>query len=225
MTMKTSLIKPLLLSLVASAGLALSAGAQGTAPVTTSSTLATPTTYASSYGLLGQDYAGIAFDYTELDSGPAKVMHSYAFEANRPTLANTDAQFKYEYSTVSALGARGTEHDISFGGTRYFGLKHFKPYIKGDLGWAFASTENTGVDADSDSFFYLIEIGAEFQALSRLALTPYVNYSEATHFNTRGWVYGGKATYRFAQQWSGSLKFEVTDENDLRFGVGINHHF
>lgn len=217
--MKTPLIKPLLLSL-AFVGVALNASAQSTAMTDGSAT--TPV-YGSSYGLLGQDYAGVTFGYTDLDRGPAHVVHSYGFHANRPTqVPNLDAAFKYEYSRLSAFGNRVTEHDVAIGATKFLTLAQFKPFLEGNVGWAFLKNSFGG---RADSFFYLAGIGAEFQALPRLAVAPYVNYQEAPHLHARNWNYGAKATYRVTQQWSGTVVLELNDDSDLTFKIGVNRHF
>jgi hypothetical protein len=179
--------------------------------------------YGSSYGLLGQDYVGLTFGYTDLENGPASVVHSYGFHANRPApeLPNLDASFNYEYSRVSAFGNTAREHDVAIGVTKFLSLAQIKPYLEGNVGWAFLKSNN----AKTDSFFYLVGIGAEIQLMPRLALTPYVNYQEAPRLHARGWSYGVKATYRFAQAWSGSVGLELDDDSDIQYKVGVNRHF
>jgi hypothetical protein len=219
--MKISL-KPLLVSLAA-VGLALSVPAQGTA--TTSSGMATTSASGSgsAYGLLGQNYAGVYFGYTDIDKGPPDAARSYGFIANRPSeVPNVDALFKYEYTRMSAFGVNYREHDFAIGGVGYLPLAGVKPFIEGNLGWAFAKA---GGGAKSDSFTYLIGVGAEFQLLSRLAVSPYVNYQEATHFNSHQWNYGVKATYRIAQEWSGTVAVERNDDHDMTYRFGVNRHF
>jgi len=218
-TMKLSL-KPLVLSFAASLGLALSAAAQGSA--TSSGMTTTAPATGSAYGLLGQNYAGVYFGYTDLDGGPPDVARSYGFVANRPSeVPNVDALFKYEYSRVSAFGIKGREHDLAIGAVGYLPLSGVKPFIEGNVGWAFTKVGG----AKSDSFFYLIGVGVEIQVLPRLALTPYVNYQEAPHFNAHQWGYGAKATYRLAQEWSTTAAIELSDDHDLTYRLGVNRHF
>ena len=217
--MKNSL-KPLFLTVAASLALALNAAAQGAS--TTSSGTSTSPASGSAYGLLGQNYSGVYFGYTNIDNGPPDVAHSYGFVANRPSeVPNLDAMFKYEYSRVSAFGVKGREHDIAVGATGFLPLAGAKPFIEGNVGWAF--TKVAGMK--SDSFTYLIGVGVEIQVLPRLALSPYVNYQEAPHFNASQWGYGVKGTYRIAQEWSASAGLELNDDKDVTYRFGVNRHF
>jgi hypothetical protein len=210
--MKTS-IKPLVFSFAALLGLALNAEAQGTAMKPVSD---------SAYGLVGQNYSGLTFGYTHHVDGPPSVLHSFGFLANRPTeVPNVDASFKYEYTTGSAFGVTGREHDLAIGATGYLPLAGFKPFLEGNVGWAFAKTGGV----KNDSFAYLIGVGAEFQVLPRLAVTPYVNYQEAPHFHDRVWNYGAKTTYRLAQEWSTTFAVQIDDEHNVEYKLGVNRHF
>jgi hypothetical protein len=214
--MKTP-IKPLLLSIAAFVGLALNASAQGM------SATAEPTAFvpSSGYGLLGQDYAGFVFGYTQFDDGEPSSARTYGFIANRPTeVANLDASFKYEYSRMNAFGLRGTSHDVSVGATAYRQLSNFKPFVQGNVGWAFAKTGGF----KDDSFFYVATAGAEFQVMTRLAVAPYVSYSEAPHFHSRGFDFGVKAAYRFNQQWGGIVAVQF-DDDYIDYRIGVNRHF
>jgi hypothetical protein len=212
--MKT-LIKPLVLSVAALLGLALNASAQDATMGSDASTSG------SSYGLLGQDYAGAFFSYTHFDDGPPSAARTYGLIANRPTeIANLDASFKYEYSRMSAFGMRARQHDVAIGATKYIPLAAAKPFISGDIGWAFAKAGGV----KDNSFFYVVTGGAEFQVLPRLAVSPYVSYSEAKDFHVRGWDFGVKAAYRLSQDWSAMARVQF-DDDYVDYRVGANRHF
>jgi hypothetical protein len=212
-------IKPLVLSF-ALLGLATYANAQGT--TTTNSGMTMTPVSGSAYGLLGQNYAGVTFGYTDLDKGPPNDLVSYGFIANRPSeVPNLDASFKYEYSRASAFGINAREHDLAVGATGFLPLADFKPFLEGNVGWAFLKAGSV----KSDSFTYLIGAGAEFQVVPRLAVTPYVNFQEAPHLHARMWSYGVKATYRLAQEWSTTVALELNDDHDVGYKIGVNRHF
>lgn len=215
--MKISL-KPLLVSLAV--GVALAASAQGAGA--SSSGMTTSAASGSAYGLLGQDYMGVHFGYTDVDSGPPNVAHSYGFIANRPSeVPNLDALFKYDFSRARAFGLKNEEHDFAIGAVGYVPLAGVKPFAEANVGWAFGKFAGNR----SDSFTYLLGVGAEIQVMPRLALSPYVNFQEATHYNQNQWTYGVKATYRVAQEWSTSLAVELNKDDDVTVRVGLNRHF
>lgn len=216
-TMKLSL-KPLLVSFAV--GVALAVTAQGAGA--TSSGMTTSAASGSAYGLLGQDYMGVHFGYTDVDSGPVSVAHSYGFIANRPSeVPNLDALFKYDFSRARAFGQKNEEHDFAIGAVGYVPLQGVKPFAEANVGWAFGKFAG----AKSDSFTYLLGAGVEIQVIPRLVLSPYVNFQEATHYNRNQWTYGVKATYRVAQEWSTSLAVELNKDDDVTVRFGLNRHF
>jgi hypothetical protein len=201
--------KRILVSLAAALGLALSASGQE-APTTS-----------TNYGLLGQEYTGLNFGYVHHVSGPPRVLHHYGFISNRPTSPNWDVAFKYDYITGSAWGVRTRSHEAAVNVTRYVSLEAIKPFIHGDIGWALQKIGS----AKDDSYTYRLGVGAEWQLLPQLALTPSINYEDAPKFHARGWNYAAKATYRAFKEWSVSLATILDEDHNVEWQVGVNRHF
>jgi hypothetical protein len=220
-TTKISL-KPLVL-LAAAFGFALTAAAQGMAPSSSGRTV-TPAS-GSAYGLLGQNYMGVSFAYTDLDKGPAGVARTWGFVANRPTeAANVDASFKYNYTGMNALGIEAHTSEFAIGATGYIPLSVARPFVEANLGWGFI---NAGSGNTTDSFSFLIGTGVEIQLAPRFVLTPYASYHEFTRLtsNSGTWNYGVKATFRIAQQYSASVAVDLDDDENLSYRFGLNRHF
>jgi hypothetical protein len=218
--MKISL-KPLI-PLAAALGFALTAAAQGMAP--TSSGMTSPAS-GSAYGLLGQNYMGVFFAYSDLDKGPPDVARTWGFIANRPTeVANLDASFKYSYTGMNILGADAHTSEVSVGATAYVPLSVARPFIEVNAGWGFI---NGGFGNSTNSFSFLIGTGVEIQLAPRFVLTPYASYHEFTRLtsNSGSWTYGVKGTFRIAQQFSASLAVDLDDDENLSYRLGLNRHF
>lgn len=175
----------------------------------------------ANYGLLGQEYSGINLGYTRHVSGPPRALRSFGFISNRPTAANLDAAFKYDYTGSSALGGHNHAHRVAGSVAYYWATGSVKPFVEGDAGWLFTK----GGGRKSDSFVYLVGGGVEIQVLSQLVITPFVNFQEAPHFNSRGWGYGAKATYRLAQEWSTTLSVRLDEDRNEEYRLGVNRHF
>jgi hypothetical protein len=216
-TMKISLKSLILLPAVF--GFALTA-AQGAAP--TSSGLSPAS--GSAYGLLGQNYMGVSFAYSDLDNGPPDVARTWGFIANRPTeAANIDASFKYNYTGMNAFGIEARVHEFAIGATGYVPLSKVKPFAEVNVGWGFLKSGG----ASTDSFSYLLGAGVEIQLAPRFVLTPHVNYHEFTRatLNSGSWTYGVKATFRIAQEFSASVGVELDDDQNTTYRFGLNRHF
>jgi hypothetical protein len=64
----------------------------------------------------------------------------------------------------------------------------------------------------------------EFQALPRLAISPFVSYQDI-HRLEHDWDYGIKATYRLSERWSVSLIPQIDAHRNLDYLAGINLHY
>jgi opacity protein-like surface antigen len=224
--MKTALI------LAASLGLALSASAQSSAntPATTPPTdISTANPNSGNYGLLGQDYAGVMFGYMHHIDGPPSVVHRYGFLANRPVApthsgVNVDALFKYAYTTGTDSGLHAWQHDMLIGGVGYLNSGGIRPFLEGDVGWAWSNNNLPG-ETKNDSFSYLIGGGAEFQIARQWVLTPFAHYQERPHFDTHVWSYGAQTSFRLAREWSTTFAAEIDEHHNIEYRVGWNRHF
>jgi len=222
---KTNTSMKSLILAAAFAGIALSASAQMATNTPAPGDLSTAT--GTGYGLLGADYAGAEFGYIHHIDGPPRVMHRYGFVANRPVTplsssVNVDAMFKYNYTTGSDSGIHAWQHDAMIGSTAYLNLARIKPFVEGNVGWAWTAGN---VASKNDSFAYLVGGGAEVQVAERFVITPYANFREATHFHSHGWTYGTKAAYRLTRQWSGLVGGELDENHNVEWRVGMNRHF
>lgn len=224
MKKRNTSIKYLILT-AAFAGLALSGSAQTATNTPAPNDLSTAT--GTGYGLLGADYAGLEFGYTHHIDGAPSVLHRYGFVANRPATplssgVNVDAMFKYNYTTGSDSGLHAWQHDAMIGATGYLNMARLKPFLEGNVGWAWT---NNNFRTKNDSFAYLVGAGAEVQVAERFVITPYANYRETPHFHSHVWTYGTKAAYRLTRQWSGLVGGEIDENHNIEYRVGVNRHF
>ncbi|HVS51789.1 MAG TPA: hypothetical protein VHD62_05485 [Opitutaceae bacterium] len=185
---------------------------------------ATPLSPADNGGLLGQEYTGVEFGYTHhVESAPA-VLHRYGFVSSRPLVEakeNVDAAFRYNYTRGSAFGSLVTQHDVAVAFTGYLPLGTAKPFVEGDAGWAW----QRGDVAHQSGFMYLIGAGVELAVAPRVAVAPFVNYTEAPRFHDHIWNFGARTSYRFDRTWSGTFTVDVDDQHNVEYAVGVQRRF
>lgn len=181
-----------------------------------------PAPTSATYGLIGESYTGITFGYTHHVDGPPRALRTFGFIVNRPIEVNLDGAFKYDYTGSSLLGQHNHAHRIAASAMYYWPNKgSAKPFVDADAGWIF---QKFGGVSDN-AFTYLVGVGVEFQVLTQLVVTPFVNYQDIPAMNSRAWGYGAKATYRLAKEWSTSLRVRLDEDHNVEYQVGVNRHF
>jgi hypothetical protein len=210
------ILKSFLLAGVASLGLAASARADST-------TDPAPAVSAVSSGLLGQTYAGLAYSYVHLDTGPVSA-DRYSFEYNQPINAGFDAVFNYD-RTQDGLIAGDRGYGQSFDAAlRAFSTAYSwgKPYVEGGIGYE--RTKFSGLR--DDSFAWIAGAGIEFQATTALSITPYIRYTRTDGLPDHNTAdYGVKANYWLTKQWAVTGGLSLDDSRNLSYKVGVNVHF
>lgn len=209
------ILKSLLLSAVAAAGLAASAFAGGDEPNT-------PAPVDLNTGLLGQTYAGLTYSYINLDAAPVNAA-SYGFAYNQPLKPGFDAVFTYDW-VQSGPFAGDRAHEQQLGATlRAFASGVWgRPYVEAGVGYdwlKFAGIKD-------HSFLWIAGAGIEFQPVSKLTVTPFVRYARATGYDDADEVsYGVKANYWINRQWALTGALSRNDSQDMTCKVGVNVSF
>lgn len=173
--------------------------------------------------LLGQTYSAAEFGYTHHVESAPRALRRYGFVSSRPLVEaqNVDAAFRYNYTRGSAFGVSGHQHDLAMSFTGYLPLAQVKPFVRGDLGWAW--TKVGGVK--DDSFVYLVGVGVEVPLAPRLALTPFLNFEEARQFHDRVWSAGGRLSYRVNRGWGATFAVQADDEHNIEYTFGVLRRF
>ncbi|HEX2854347.1 MAG TPA: hypothetical protein VHO24_14010 [Opitutaceae bacterium] len=184
-------------------------------------TMAAGSASPATYGLIGEEYTGVSFGYTHHVDGPPRQLRGFGFIANRPVETNLDAAFKYDYTGSSLFGQRNHQHRVAASATYYLGKGSATPFLDADAGWIF---QKFGGVSD-DGFTYLVGAGVEFQVLTQLVVTPFVNYQDVPSLDSRAWGYGAKATYRLAKEWSASFRVRLDEDHNVEYRIGVNRHF
>jgi hypothetical protein len=183
-----------------------------------------PQSNADSPGLLGKTYSGLEFGYTHHVEGAPDVLHRYGFVSSRPLAEakeNVDAAFRYNYTRGSAFGLHADQHDIAMGFTGYLPTPDAKPFIEGELGWAW--TKVGGVK--DNSLVYTLGAGVELRLNPRLSLAPFVQFQDAPQFHDRLWNFGARATHHFERGWSGTLTIQSDDAHNIEYALGVLRRF
>lgn len=175
--------------------------------------------------LLGRNYAGVTYDYHDLEGGAPSVARGYTFEANLPVREHVDFKLTHEYVEAKAFGLKVRNNTLFASGVVYgtpgsFGL----PYVEAGAGWSWL-----GGAADDDSFAYRVGVGSEFGVAPSITVTPFLNFQRATGFNSSELRPGVKATYRFADNWGLQGKVEYVaarhDSDATEYSLGVNYRF
>ncbi len=220
--------KTLILAAACAAGLSAPAFAgddpmpTAAAATTTASTPAAPSDSAG-YGLLGQNYATLGYQYTRLTDANFN-QNTYSFALNQGLRDGLDTLFEYNYTRSGNTGFGHLDlHWLDVGARAYANIAGFKPYAEAGIG--LAREKIPGLD-HRNSFVWFTGVGAEFQVAKDLSVTPLVRYSYANRFSGHGeWDYGVKGNYWLTEKIG--LQASVLRDNtrDMSYGVGVNFRF
>lgn len=200
---------------VASLGLAVSATAQ-----TATATETAPVTRGDS--LLGQNYAGVAYNYSHIHDSALDNINGFSFRYNQALSTGFDFNAGYEWGRSNEVaGVRARQQEVTLGVTTFADYNGMRPFLEPGIGWAWAKVGGV----KDDSFFYYIGTGVEFQVTSPMTLTPYVQFVDATEWSGNTWNFGVKSAYRLTRQWSATADFSIDDDRNTGVAVGLAYHF
>ncbi len=218
---KKIILKSLLISAVAAAGLATSAFAGGDEP---NPPAAAPAAARSSGtpGLLGQTYAGLTYSYVDLRAAPVNA-DSYGFEYNQPLNPGFDAVFNYDWSQSGVVaGDRAHEQQLAATLRAFTAQGWGRPYVEAGVGYdwlKFAGTKDS-------SFLWIAGAGVEFDVLPALTLAPFVRYEQANGYaDNHDLNYGVKANYWLSRQVALTGAVSRNDSQDMTYRFGVNIRF
>lgn len=175
-------------------------------------------------GLLGRTYSGLEFGYTHHVESAPRSLRRWGFVSNRPIIEeaqNVDAAFRYNYTRGSLVSGSQSQHDVAASFTGYLLRTEVKPFLRGDLGWAWTS----GRGNSENGFMFVLGTGMELTLTPRLALTPYINYQDAPDLDERAVIFGARGVYRFHREWQGTLAVQIDDAHNLEYSVGLMRRF
>jgi len=218
---KNLILKSLLVSAMAAAGLATSAFAGGNEP---NGPAPAPGAALSSGtpGLLGQTYAGLSYSYVHLDAAPVNAA-SYGFEYNLPLNAGFDAVFNYDWTQSGPFaGDRAHEQKLAAALRAFTAQGWGTPYLEAGVGYdrmRFAGVKD-------DSFVWIAGAGVEFQTGTALTVTPFVRYEQANGYtDNHEFTYGVRANYWLSRQVALTAAVSRNDSQDMAYRFGVNVRF
>lgn len=209
--------KTLILAGAASLGLAASAVAQTTAPMTSPAP-----TVGRTAALLGQNYAYASLGFINLDDLDIDAK-SYTLGVNEAVRDGLDAIFEYDYTrTDRVVGSRLTQHSLLVGARAFANYHGIKPYAEAGVGWAWQKFGG----ARDDSFAWGAGVGAEFELSPVVAVTPFVRYTDLTEVSGSGtWDYGVKANVRLTDKFSVLGSVSRDDDRNMEYRVGVSFRY
>lgn len=180
----------------------------------------------SGYGLLGSNYAGLAFDYYRLNQGAPGVAHGFSFTDRTVVGDRVDTTLDYDWLRARSAGGTFQRNRVMTGLSSYAVTDWGKPFVEGSLGWRW---DKSGGPAQS-AFLYRAATGVEFKLAPRFAFAPYVAFDRAPRFNQNETGYGVRANFRMTRDWNLALRSEYQDVSRTSadrtlFSVGADYHF
>lgn len=173
-------------------------------------------------GLLGTKFSGVEFGYTHhVESAPDELQRfGLTSQAPMPEMTNLDGAFRYDY-TRGTGGLKTQRHRVSAALVRYFVRGAAKPFIDGEIGWAW---RKIGAIKE-DSFFYRATLGAEIGLNPNMAVTPFFSYQEASNLSERAWSYGAKLAYRMDRNWVPTIGLQVDEKHNIEFSLAARYRY
>lgn len=173
-------------------------------------------------GLLGTRFSGVEFGYTHHVEAPPDEMQRFGLmsQAPIPDLTTVDGAFRYDYTRGNG-GLKSQRHRVTGGLVKYFIRGNAKPFIDGEIGWAWRKMGST----KEDSFFYRGTVGAELGVNSNVTIIPFVSYSEAPNLSERAWSYGAKLAYRMDRNWIPTLGIQVDEKHNIEYLLAARYRY
>lgn len=208
--------KILILAAAVSLGLASASFAQSTVAAAPSPAEARPT------GLLGQNYVTLSYGFIDLDNTGVDASR-YTLSANESLREGLDSFLEYNYSRTDKIsGSRPTQHDLAAGARAFLTAGGIKPFVEARVGWAWQKFAG----ASEDSFAWGLGVGAEFEVMPALTVTPFVRYEDMTKgSNNDTWVYGVKANYWVTHNVGILAGIDRDDDKNMTYTIGANIRF
>ena len=173
-------------------------------------------------GLLGGRYLEVTYDNTHVHDSLLDNMNGFGLRYNQPMESGFDFSVGYDWTRSNRVaGIRAKQQAISASVTSYFDSNGMRPFIEPGVGWTWAKTGAV----KTDSFFYYVGAGVEFQVARPLVVTPYVQFVDATSYSGTTWNFGVKSTYRLNKDWGISADLSVDDDRNAGYSLGVNYHF
>lgn len=221
--MKQKITMKLTLLFIAALGLALTASAQDA----DSSATAPPATAASAtglgHGLLGQNYAGFTYTYTDIQHTSLNNQ-GLGFVYNEPVASGLDAMFTYDGARSARFAGTDNLSQLVLGSAVAYlpGYERVRPFVTIGAGWIWTRTWHV---SDS-SFAGQLGTGVEFLVAPNLSLRPYVDYTYARVFDARRrWDYGLEANYWLTQHWGVTATLDRDNQRNMSYTAGVNFRF
>lgn len=175
-------------------------------------------------GLLGATYSGVEFGYTHHVESAPRALRRYGFVSHKPMAelgATVDGTFRYDYVRGSLPGATLHQNHLSASLLRYWVDGSAKPFVHADVGWAW---HKAGGASDS-SFLYRLGAGAEVWVRPRVAVTPFVMFSDTPDLDDRVWNFGAKFGYRLDRHWHAGFTLKLDSEHNIEYALGFQRRF
>jgi hypothetical protein len=177
-------------------------------------------------GLLGGNYAGVAWNYYKLNDGPPAVARGATAFFNQSLDSNLDLGVDYDWQRARAAGFSTTEQKLGLSLTGYSKQDWGKPFVTAGVDHAWRRGEVTGRHG---SWGLAAESGVEFQAAAAWVVSPFVGWDRETGFNRSDLRYGARTTYRFTREWSATATAQWMDfkrgVDRAGYSLGVNYHF
>jgi hypothetical protein len=175
-------------------------------------------------GLLGSTYTGLDYGYTHHSSSAPNALHRWGFISSRPIydeLRNTDAAFRYNYTRGSSSGDLMQMHEVAASLQSYMIVGEAKPFVEGQVGWAWS---RSGAGGQSGAM-YSGTVGVELGVMPQVTFTPFLRFRSSPRFHADNWYYGAKLLRRFDVSWSGSVGLQLDDDSNAEFSIGVQRRF
>jgi opacity protein-like surface antigen len=179
-------------------------------------------------GQLGERFIGIGYTQVDFDGDFLEDGKGGTLHINMPLTKTVDLSASYSFmssETPTGLSA-GSTYDVDakeafFSASFYFVGSKAKPYLRPGIGWAKAEAQGSGIRVDEDEAVYDVEAGVEVPVGDRVAITPFVGWSDAFDSDYEGtFRYGVMADIDVTKSLGVVLGVTGDDDDDITYGIG-----
>jgi hypothetical protein len=134
-------------------------------------------------GLLGREYVGADFTYTDYTGSRLEKARGGSAEFNQPLSAKFDAGFGYDYVRTTATNYSVNGNAVRASLLTYNHTEYGKAYFAGTLGHAWDRIKVPGAATRENGAFWAVRAGYEVPVTDRTAINAGLGYTDA--FNGR----------------------------------------
>ncbi|BET66303.1 hypothetical protein ASA1KI_12210 [Opitutales bacterium ASA1] len=175
---------------------------------------------AAEHGLLGTQWASVAYEFTEFESAAFDRSNGFGLVYNRPIHASIDLGFEWRSweRDPARIDVPKLSTDRLMAHATFVGpTVETTPFLRLGLGWAQAKSGGS----NDESLMHAVGIGCEWPVAPRVTLGAFADWTDSFDDDIDGVLtYGGHLSYAASERVSLLVRAHGDDHYNVTLGLG-----